>query len=64
MSKCDLGIIEADYLLPETGTIALHSSAEKPRAVSLLPRVHLEIVTPAALRADMHQVFAEAKNSN
>ena len=64
MSKCDLGITEADFILPETGTIALYSSAEKPRAVSLLPRVHLAIVTPDALRADMHQVFAEAKDSN
>ena len=51
-------------MLPETGTIGLLSSTEKPRAVSLLPRVHLAIVTPAALRADMHQVFAEAKSSN
>lgn len=64
MSKCDLGITEADFILPETGTIALYSSAEKPRAVSLLPRVHLAIARPAALRADMHQVFAEAKDSN
>jgi L-lactate dehydrogenase complex protein LldG len=64
MSSCDLGITEADYLLPEKGTLVLRSSAEKPRAVSLLPRVHLAIVTPAALRADMHQVFAEAKDSN
>jgi L-lactate dehydrogenase complex protein LldG len=62
MALCDLGITEADYLLPETGTIVLHSSAEKPRAVSLLPRVHLAIVRPEMLRADMHQVFAEAKN--
>jgi L-lactate dehydrogenase complex protein LldG len=64
MSTCDLGITEADFILPETGTLALYSSAEKPRAVSLLPRVHLAIVTPAALRADMHQVFAEAKDKN
>ena len=49
---------------PETGTIVLSSSAEKPRAVSLLPRVHLAIVRPEMLRADMHQVFAEAKDSN
>ena len=64
MALCDLGITEADFLLPETGTIALLSSAEKPRAVSLLPRVHLAIVRPEMLRADMHQVFAEAKDSN
>jgi len=64
MAQCDLGITEADFLLPETGTLVLRSSAEKPRAVSLLPRVHLAIVTPAALRADMHQVFEEAKDSH
>jgi len=64
MALCDLGITEADYLLPETGTLAMHSSAEKPRAVSLLPRVHLAIVRPEMLRPDMHQVFAEAKDGN
>lgn len=64
LAQCDLGITEADFLLPETGTIVLSSSAEKPRAVSLLPRVHLAIVRPEMLRADMHQVFAEAKDVN
>jgi L-lactate dehydrogenase complex protein LldG len=61
MAMCDLGVTEADFLLPETGTLVLQSSAEKPRAVSLLPRVHLAIVRPEMLRADMHQVFAESK---
>ena len=64
MALCDLGITEADYLLPETGTLVLRSSPEKPRGVSLLPRIHLAIVRPAMLRADMHQVFAEAKNDH
>ena len=64
MAQCDLGITEADFLLPETGTIVLTSSAEKPRGVSLLPRVHLAIVSPEMLRADMHQVFAKAKDEN
>lgn len=64
MALCDLGITEADFLLPETGTIVLHSSGEKPRGVSLLPRIHLAIVQPEMLRADMHQVFAETKDSH
>ena len=63
MALCDLGVTEADYALPETGTIVLRSSHEKPRAVSLLPRIHLAVVLPSALRADLHQVFAEAKDS-
>jgi L-lactate dehydrogenase complex protein LldG len=62
MEQCDLGVTEADYLLAETGTIVLRSSSERPRAVSLLPRIHLAIVRPEMLRGDMHQVFAEAKD--
>jgi L-lactate utilization protein LutC len=64
IAQCDLGITEADYLLPETGTLVLRSAAEKPRAVSLAPRIHLAIVRPDMLRADLHQVFAEAKDSH
>ena len=64
MAQCDLGCTEADYLLPETGTLVLKSSAKKPRAVSLLPRVHLAIVRPDMLRADLHQVFAESKDDH
>jgi L-lactate dehydrogenase complex protein LldG len=64
MALCDLGITEADFLLPETGTLVLRSSALQPRAVSLLPRVHLAIVRPEMLRPDMHQVFAETKHDH
>jgi L-lactate dehydrogenase complex protein LldG len=64
IAHCDLGITEADFLLPETGTLVLKSSHEKPRAMSLLPRLHLAIVRPEMLRADMHQVFAEARDSH
>ncbi len=64
MALCDLGITEADYLLPETGTLVLRSSALQPRAVSLLPRIHLAIVRPDMLRPDLHQVFAEARDKH
>lgn len=64
MARCDLGVTEAAYLLPETGTLVLKSSAEMPRGVSLLPRIHLAIVTPGLLRADLHQVFAEARDNH
>ena len=63
LAECDLGVTEADFALPETGTIGLLTSAERPRVVSLLVRVHLALVEPAVLRADLHQVFAEAKGA-
>ncbi len=62
VAECELGVTGVDAALPETGTLLLRSSAERPRIVSLLPRVHLAILTPAALRADLHQAFAEVKH--
>ncbi|MCI0475770.1 MAG: LUD domain-containing protein [Anaerolineales bacterium] len=64
IAECDLGVTGVDCAFPETGTLMLRSSPVKPRAVSLLPRVHLAIVSPAALRADLGSAFAEAKGSN
>lgn len=64
MARADLGITEADFLLPETGTIGLLSSDDKPRSVSLLPRVHLVIARRSQLCADLHHVFAQAKLEN
>jgi L-lactate dehydrogenase complex protein LldG len=64
VAQCELGVTGADGVLPETGTLVLRSDAQRPRVVSLLPRVHLAIFAPSALRADLHQVFAEAKDSS
>ena len=61
LADVDVGITEADFAIPETGTLGLFSSPSQPRQVSLVPRVHLAIVHPSALRADLHEVFAEAK---
>jgi L-lactate dehydrogenase complex protein LldG len=62
LATCDLGVTGADFALPETGTLGLLSSDQQPRAVSLLPRVHLAILPSQALRADLHPVFAEARH--
>ena len=59
LAECDLGVTGVDFAFPETGTLMLRSSPDKPRAVSLLPRVHLAIVPPSALRADLSPAFAE-----
>ncbi|MDE3091712.1 MAG: lactate utilization protein [Chloroflexota bacterium] len=61
LAECDLGVTGADAALPETGTLVLRASAEHSQVVSLLPRVHLAIVRPAALRADLHQVLDDVK---
>jgi L-lactate dehydrogenase complex protein LldG len=61
LADCDLGITVADAALPETGTVLLRTTQGQPDALSLLPRVHLALIAPAAFQADLHQVFALAK---
>lgn len=63
VAACELGVTGVDAALPETGTLLLRSSPERPRVVSLLPRVHLAVFTPSVLRADLHQAFAEARDA-
>ena len=62
LAQTDLGITTVDFALAESGSLGLLSSPNKPRAVSILPRVHLAIVRRNVLRAGLPQVFAEAKN--
>lgn len=63
VAECDLGVTGVDMALPETGTLLLRSSPERPRSVSLLPRVHLAILHPDALRADLQPAFSEVKHN-
>jgi L-lactate dehydrogenase complex protein LldG len=64
IASCDLGVTEADFALPDTGSIGLFSNDEKPRSVSLLPRVHLAMISPSAFCTDLHQVFQVMDNAN
>jgi L-lactate dehydrogenase complex protein LldG len=59
LAGCQLGVTGADYALPETGTLVLLGSSDRPRAVSLLPPIHLALVRPEALRTNMEAVFSE-----
>ena len=61
LARCDLGVTGVDMALPETGTLVLRASPQQPRAVSLLPRVHLALVRPANLRADLAAVLREMR---
>ncbi len=62
IAKCDLGITGVDFALPETATIVLRTTPEQSRLVSLLPRVHLALLRPSALRGDLRDVFTEVKH--
>lgn len=64
LAECDLGMTVVDGALPETGTVLLRTTKGQPDLVSLLPRVHLALVTPDALLPDLHQAFALAKGDS
>ncbi len=61
LAECDLGVTGADAGFPETGTLLLRSTPERPRMVSLVPRIHLALITPAILLPDLSQGFAQVK---
>jgi L-lactate dehydrogenase complex protein LldG len=61
LAGCDLGVTGADAALPETGTLVLRGSNEHSQMVSLLPRIHLAIVSRSALRPDLNPVLDEVK---
>lgn len=60
LAECDLGVTAVDLAIPETGTIGLFSSAEKPRLVSLLPRVHLALLTAETPFLSLDQALQRA----
>jgi L-lactate dehydrogenase complex protein LldG len=62
LAQADLGVTEVDFILPDSGSVGLLSSPEKPRSTSLLPRVHLAIVRSSALRRDLQQVLLESNS--
>jgi len=62
LAACDLGVTEADAAFPETGTLLLRSGPDRPRMVSLLPRMHLAIINEAILQPDLSPAFEQVKD--
>ncbi len=54
----DVGITGVDYLLAETGSLAISSRPDQPRSFSLLPPVHLAIAERSQLLPDLFDFFA------
>jgi L-lactate utilization protein LutC len=56
----DIGISGVQYLVAETGSLALWTQADEPRSLSLLPPVHIAVARQPQLVADLFDLF-EAK---
>jgi L-lactate utilization protein LutC len=53
----DLGISVADYLIAETGSVALLARLGEPRSLSLLPPIHVVLAERTQVVADLFDLF-------
>ncbi len=58
-AEADIGLVVADYAVAHTGTVVAMSSADKGRAVSLLPPACIVIVPVERLKTRLGEVMAE-----
>jgi L-lactate dehydrogenase complex protein LldG len=56
--QAEAGVSGVDYLIAETGSVILASRPEQPRALSLLPPLHVAIAERAQLLPDLFDLFA------
>src|SRR5216684_8901386 len=57
LANCDLGIVEADYGIAATGTLALSAAATRPRSVSLLPPINVVILRTERILPDLAETI-------
>jgi len=55
------GITSADYCLAETATLAMKSRPGHPRGVSLLPSIHIAVIRPEQILANLKELYALLK---
>ena len=58
VQKAFIGVTAADYCLADTATLVLKTRAGQPRSVSLVPSIHVAVITRQQLIADMQELFA------
>jgi L-lactate dehydrogenase complex protein LldG len=61
-ATADVGITGADYALADTGTLVLLSSGDEARMISLLPPVHIAVVTPDRILTNLDDLFRVLPN--
>jgi L-lactate dehydrogenase complex protein LldG len=59
----DVGITGVDYLIAETGSVALLARPEEPRSFSLLPPVHIAIAHHSQILPDLFDLFGRLATS-
>ena len=58
-AEVDIGITGCDFAVADTGSVVLLASADKGRAVSLLPSIHVVLVRESQIWTRMGEVFTQ-----
>jgi L-lactate dehydrogenase complex protein LldG len=61
-ASAGVGITSADYVLADTGTLVMLSSAEEARVISLLPPAHLAIVSSRRILSGLDELLTLLPN--
>jgi L-lactate utilization protein LutC len=57
----DVGITGVDYLVAETGSLALFSEPANPRSLNLLPPVHIAVADRGQIVPDLFDLFQDER---
>ncbi len=58
LARCDLAVIEADYAIAASGTLAMVAAPERPGSLTLLPPVNVMLVNAERILPDLAAVLA------
>lgn len=53
-----VGVTSADYCVADTATIVLKTSPGHPRSISLVPSIHIAVITADQVLADFEELYA------
>lgn len=59
----DIGITGTDYLIAETGSVALLCRPDEPRSFSLLPPVHIVVAERSQILPDLFDLFGKLEET-
>ncbi|MGH7917699.1 MAG: LutC/YkgG family protein [Candidatus Binataceae bacterium] len=62
LAACDLGVIEADYAVAASGTVAVIAGARRPNSLTLLPPINIILVHANRVMPDLAAVIAAFGN--
>jgi len=58
LARCDFAVVEADYAIAATGTLAMLATPERPGSLTLLPPVNVILVNAERILPDLATVLA------